>query len=663
MPEVGFFELYPSARPLLPAGSYIMGADHELQATPPNNANGDLAIDGTDFTVKILSPRYVMPPGQILSTFPPNAAVGDWRQRLPQIVFKRRTLPWERDPDTASPKFAFTPETRPPYLALIVLAEGEGVVSGEVAVADCVTPGTPMLDDVDTSKGKYLEVRQSIIDKVFPTVEDLGLLAHVRKVNLEDTELALGDDDGYLAVVVANRLPQPGPAGAPGEPRPPKRYTAYLINVEGQLHALPTGVETEPEFELHMPDLVLSQYAEAIAPHVSLDVLTMHPESALPQALRPKAAGPIRADMPIERASSKGIESAATAYATGPTKFVAESADDNAAVHHWIDGGVMTDYVVGGVIVYLEPAFRFPVLTSWDFVCTGDGTFESIMMKLDSGMLGTEDELLDPALRPEIADTGHISLEHRTRRGEPAQAWYRGAFVPQPTVRVLPQTDGTLPLPHTGDQLRRVVPDGHEDLSLASAFEIGRLLALSKPSVVAALARWRRELFGVARLQQYSATYVDDLIAGFAHAAAQSTRALDDLIATHIVTSYADGIRNSLPTSTEFSVARIPADIEGLRPTALLGGLGLEAKLVREAVGADGAAAFASFPVVTGEMTTKPLSTIPDELSVLQAALMEHIETVAEQAVSQVVDKNRRRRRDHLDRLIDRAVASNEEVR
>ena len=41
MPEVGFFELYPSARPILPAGSYIMAADHELTATPPHNADGD----------------------------------------------------------------------------------------------------------------------------------------------------------------------------------------------------------------------------------------------------------------------------------------------------------------------------------------------------------------------------------------------------------------------------------------------------------------------------------------------------------------------------------------------------------------------------------------------------------------------------------------------
>ena len=67
------------------------------------------------------------------------------------------------------------------------------------------------------------------------------------------------------------------------------------------------------------------------------------------------------------------------------------------------------------------------------------------------------------------------------------------------TERTEAAASATLPLAHTSDHLRRIVPDGREDLGLAAAFEIGRLLALSQPSVVAALARWRREQFGAAR--------------------------------------------------------------------------------------------------------------------------------------------------------------------
>ena len=47
-----------------------------------------------------------------------------------------------------------------------------------------------------------------------------------------------------------------------------------------------------------------------------------------------------------------------------------------------------------------------------------------------------------------------------------------------------------------------VVPDGREDLSLAAAFEIGRLLGLSQLSIVSALLRFRNEQFGVGRVRE-----------------------------------------------------------------------------------------------------------------------------------------------------------------
>jgi hypothetical protein len=56
-------------------------------------------------------------------------------------------------------------------------------------------------------------VTRSTIDKVFPMKDELALLCHVREVDVNDTELANGDDDGFLATVIANRpaavRPQP----------------------------------------------------------------------------------------------------------------------------------------------------------------------------------------------------------------------------------------------------------------------------------------------------------------------------------------------------------------------------------------------------------------------------------------------------------------------
>ena len=98
----------------------------QLVAQTPHDGDATVPVDDTEFHLDIVAPRYVMPPDQILSTFPPATAEGDWRERLPQIVLKRRTLPWERNP-TFNP--VEDPETAPPWLALVVLADGEGRLS------------------------------------------------------------------------------------------------------------------------------------------------------------------------------------------------------------------------------------------------------------------------------------------------------------------------------------------------------------------------------------------------------------------------------------------------------------------------------------------------------------------------------------------------------
>src|SRR5207248_1459993 len=105
-----------------------------------------------------------------------------------------------------------------------------------------------------------------------------------------------------------------------------------------------------------------------------------------------------------------------------------------------------------------------------------------------------------------------------------AAAWSAGpvqaaAQLPSHVATASACNFGVLPLAHTGDQLRKVVPDGREDISLAAMFEIGRLLALSKPTLVAALMDWRRELFGAARARELTELLAGGLFDGFAVAA------------------------------------------------------------------------------------------------------------------------------------------------
>ncbi len=320
MPAPGFFEIYPAARPPLPAGTYTATTTSQLQSAPPHG-DGAIPVDDSTFRIHIDSPRYVLPPSQVLSTFPPAGAHGDWRERLPQIVLKQRTLPWERNPDPAQPF-----ETSPPWLALVVLADGEGTLSPDVDVAQCVTPGVDLGTDADAPKGKYLEVNENIVHKVFPCRDELHLLAHVRKVDLSDTELALGDDDGYLAVVLANRLPQPGPAGADGDATPLK-YTAYLVNLEHQLDEL---LETEPDpspfFDaLDVEVLVDSRYLAA-APSLPLDAVAMNLSGAM--SFERGIGDDVAARGLVPFSAASGTEVAAASWAIGPVAASATRNDD-----------------------------------------------------------------------------------------------------------------------------------------------------------------------------------------------------------------------------------------------------------------------------------------------------------------------------------------------
>jgi hypothetical protein len=391
MPSPGEFILHSRVMPSLPADAYTLHVEETVDAVG--------TIDPLDVHVEITAPRYILPPDQILSTYPPNEATGAFSSRLPQIVLRRRTLPWERQ--------VFSPLPTVPWLTLILLEDGEGQFKTGVPVAQCVTPGVtlPPLHD-DAQVGNCITVSNRVARRVFPNVNDIERLAHVREVDLTDTELALGDDDGWLAVIVANRLPLPG-----------RRYSAYLISLEGQ-------------------------------------------------------------------------------------------AQQN---HFWTDYGDADRAAPAPPEPPETPYWTYPVLAHWSFTCAGEGDFQSLMQELDVGLLGTLATPKPPSGSkppppprrpepPEVLDTGHIGLDHVTRDGERGRVWYRGPCVPHPGTRQQPDADGRLPLLHTSDQARRIGPDGRENLSLAGAFEIGRLLALAEPSVVAALLLWRRAGFTQARV-------------------------------------------------------------------------------------------------------------------------------------------------------------------
>jgi hypothetical protein len=654
MTQPGFFELYSSARPALPAGAYTASSSQDLVAATPHDGDQQIPVDDTAFHLHIDAPRYAMPPDQILSTFPPAGSQGDWRERLPQIVLKRRTLPWERNP-TFNPQLP--PEEAPPWLALVVLADGEGQLSTDVDPSQCVTGDVNLGPDADVPKGKYLEVTKDIVEKVFPCQDELDLLCHVRKVDLADTELALGDDDGYMAVVLANRLPQPATPKQGQTEATPLKYTAYLINLEHQIDKL---LETEPNpvlfFDALDTTVLVDAQFTAPAPEATLDQIAMQlgPGASIARGERPvgaegAAAAPkaVSGEV-VSYQAAKGLEAASSAWSTGPVGKSAITAGDLS---------VAADYRLGlndGILQAFNPRYRFPVLVSWDFVCTGDGGFERLMNDLDVGLLGTLDADQPPPV-PEVAATGHLALDHRTRRGEPTRSWYRGPLTPQPTQRTMP-VNGTLPLAHTGDQLRRVVPDGREDISLAALFEIGRLLALNKPTLIAAMMQWRGELFGAARARDLAEKLAAQALAGAGLGAVGGRNALEDLVRDHLVGAFTALEPDQLgPPAPEVTRARVPEELADLSGRQVIAGLGADPKIVAQVGKRFGVDGLAAVPVSVAQAPDEPVSADKRAQAALSAQLGQRVDELVASALK-IEQAQRSRRKDTLDRLIDEAA-------
>ena len=148
MPNIGHFILHSSAVPPLPAGDYVLEGNQVVAGGPTEGYEGRL---------RVTSPRYRMPPDQILSTFPPANSEGAFEARLPQVVLRRRTLPWERAVDA---------NRSVPWLALVLIAEGEGRFSAEVPIGQCITPGKTLSGPNDVATGVYFGVSKTVVDEV-----------------------------------------------------------------------------------------------------------------------------------------------------------------------------------------------------------------------------------------------------------------------------------------------------------------------------------------------------------------------------------------------------------------------------------------------------------------------------------------------------------------
>jgi hypothetical protein len=283
---IGSIRLYDDVTPDVPAGVYrvrtsVDARDGGAALPPPVAHDAYVAVDG---------PRFVLSSADVASVHPPPGSVGAFGERLPHVALSRRTLPWERRFDDGTP-----------WLALLVVREEEATVLPpqplQTAVGEALFDVLAAAGDID-GDGPLVSVllAASAITQaaLLPRRRELSLLSHVRQVNLADSELAGADDDGWFAVVVANRLPTVSGS-----------YRACLVSLEGREGLL------EHSTIVPVPLVVLHHWGFEVGSGGVFEVLARDLDVA---ALRiPGApAGPLDPPVPLVRQLRDGNQTAVT---------------------------------------------------------------------------------------------------------------------------------------------------------------------------------------------------------------------------------------------------------------------------------------------------------------------------------------------------------------
>ncbi len=449
-PNVGEMILFDYIRPPLLDGEYRLSLETEVAMK-----GADQPLPGQDLFFDVEGPRFALSPSEVAGVFPPRNGHGSFDSALPHVALGRRTLPWERP--LAATYTAPPGQTPYPFLALLLFEQSEYEIKRNMALSDIVPANVFQALGRPAIRCDAVEADEQLLRDILPMPEELQLLTHVRQVNVDDRDLSAGDSDGFFAVVMSNRVP-----------RAPDTYCACLVSVEERTDLLPTtdSVQLGGTEVFEDPELVDIASSSALSPSELGTSITAADADRIGR-FAPNAAHVVD-------------------YLAGVSLPASPEEPDQMPVFDatMLEQRARQSSALGGLIVH--PKARLVLLHSWTFICDGDGTFRQLMQQVDVGMIGD----VDPAKKLSVTDTGHIEIDVTDRLGAPEQSWYRGPLVSQPLTR-----DPLGPY-HSADQARRVVAEtGAENISYASAFEVGRLLAAADSRLAQELMRWRRGAF------------------------------------------------------------------------------------------------------------------------------------------------------------------------
>jgi hypothetical protein len=426
--------------PPLKAGEYKLELKQQvsqLESTtstplldPPPTTNVQFAVAGE---------RFVFNPAEISSVFPEDLANGEFAGVLPQVVFSRRTLPWERA--------ASQGRTDATWLAVLVFDAQDAPTIRQVTAQELIdpsitiatygsattTPGalptnyfsyqwqipttakTLTLDygELPTDNCSVIDVPIDSFSRIAPALADLPFLAHIRETdttNSEDnTETTL-----QYAVVMSNRLPQDNADSH-----------AFLVSLEG------------------LGDYLPDQDGN-ISPNI------------------PTGTGLTTIRLIVYR----------------DWRFFANTED--ATVKALLEGLNKTPAPAAGDQVFSSLQFPFAG------VAPSTAQVDQALSNQSTGTLSDNDA---DVLVKNALSMGYVPHNHHLRHAGHTVSWYRGPLVPYPVATTI-----SIPI-SCADAANKYNPQtGLFDVSYGAAWQLGQLLALQNQSFAAALYNWKKSV-------------------------------------------------------------------------------------------------------------------------------------------------------------------------
>jgi len=479
LPDLGTYILYDRVVGPLSPGKYKLKIEQNVSVDANYGTESYSADSERVFTIS--GPRWSVDLPDIHSVYPPkNDADAPTESYVPFITLGRKTLPWERSIFNSNTQTANNIHSYP-WIALLVFTEDEltdsngvlGIHKGEKKlkinsdkIIDGVTYSGIFANNASTmtklgiDDGNHddlevdaLRVDSAILKSVAPTVDELRLLSHVRRVNPSDKENCGNDDDGWFSVVMSNRVLSKS-----------NKYHACLVSLEGRFD------------EQLLPDNAPLNYATSTSGASTIN-------KGMSALLSTLLAVPNFSLFGNKGSGNKGVKGGKGG--SSPAKVE----EKLVLLHHWsfssseVDGDFQSR--MEGLRVRVN-SDKLNGVSRGDLISLGDVVNDAFGAQTKDNV---EPLLLGTDSVPGMTSNSYLRTEMVGADGITDEVLYRGPFT------AVPENHHPKEFPYAvSDEALAIVEElGIWDISHASAFELGRLMALQDTVLTGAIHQWITE--------------------------------------------------------------------------------------------------------------------------------------------------------------------------